>query len=358
MITRIPALYATTLYQASASLNVGADEILELLKEGERNGERDLYNSYPTRVLLKFPTDTLQEYAADSGNNFRLRLYCTEENYIPTSATFVTFPVSESWQQGTGRKFNVPSTTNGANWKSTDGEYLWMISESNARFFADFSTASSATNELGGGNWYYIESGSFQLSTTSSDVTCDVTQIVDKWVSGTYYPNHGFLIKFSGSTETDLRNYGQFKFFGPLTNTIFYPVIEILTEDWTYTGTLQEADYNCNLVMDSRFEGYGTQETARLQFICRDVYNLPSFAGGTNLRVLPSESWFEIKDLYSDEVIIKGDRTYTRLSRNSMGNYIDLPLVGFSPNRRYLMEVYSNFNGTEKHFTGMHFKVK
>lgn len=358
MITRIPALKAATIYQASASLNTGADEIMELTKEGNRNGDRNLYQSYPTRILLEFPTDTLQQYAGEEGNNFNLRLFATDTSYIPDSASFVVFPVSESWNQGTGRRFNVPSTSNGVNWKSTDGKNLWFVSESSGEFFADFSTASCATNEKGGGNWYFIESSSFQLFTTSSDVDADITDIADKWVSGTFYPNHGLILKFSGSTETDLVHYGNFQFFGPLTNTIYKPVIEIRREDWTFSGSLQEAEYDCRVEMVPRFEGYGTSETARLQLVVKDTYTLPSFTAGTNLRVLPSSSWYEIIDTYSEAVIIRGDQTFTRLSRNTRGNYFDLPLVGFSPNRRYQVKVYADFDGAQKEFVGMHFKVK
>lgn len=330
---------------------------MELVKEGNRSGEKRLYQSYPTRILLEFPTDTLRQYAGATGNNFNLRLFATDESYIPDSASFTLFPVSESWNQGTGRRFNTPVTTNGANWKTTDGDNLWMITESSGRFFADFSTASSATNEAGGGNWYYIESASFQLQTTSSDADADVTPIVDKWVSGTYYPNNGFLIKFSGSTETDLVDYGKFQFFSPLTNTIYVPVIEIRREDWTYSGDLQEAEYDCNVQLTPRFEGYGSSEIARLQVVVKDTYSLPSFSSGTNLRVLPSQSWYEVIDTYSEAVVIRGDQTFTRLSRNSKGNYFDLPLVGFSPNRRYQVKIYANFNGAQKEFSGMHFKV-
>ena len=74
----------------------------------------------------------------------------------------------------------------------------------------------------------------------------DVTDIVDKWWSGSY-TNYGFMVKRSGSVgnldstldEGSSTPMGTFSFFSRETHTIYQPKLEAVWDDsvWT-TGSL------------------------------------------------------------------------------------------------------------------------
>ncbi len=340
MIIHIPADNSSTIYSSTSSLNTGADEVLELVKDGERNGEIGLYDANPSRILFSFPTQLIRSFSSSS-NEYDLKLWLTDPTYIPNTASFQVFPVSESWFPGTGRRFNTPATEHGVNWKTRDGETPWMVSESSPTFFADFSTA-SFSSIAGGANWYHIESGTFELSSFSSGTVTDVTSIVDKWVSGTYYPDHGLVCKFSGSTEFDLTNRGHFKFFSARTNTIWNPVIAVKYSDWTFTGTLAQASYDCvaKLLIPHTVL---PNSTTLIQMLVKDATYVPTLTNLDNKFVLPEDSWWELQDYASEDPLIHGDRIYTKLSRNSSGNFFKLNTFGLARNRRYRIVIYSEF---------------
>jgi len=74
----------------------------------------------------------------------------------------------------------------------------------------------------------------------------DVTPIMNKWLDGTY-PNHGFIVKRSGSfgntnvnlDEGSQDRLGNFKFFSRNTNTIYPPKLEVEWYDTSWnTGSL------------------------------------------------------------------------------------------------------------------------
>ena len=74
----------------------------------------------------------------------------------------------------------------------------------------------------------------------------DVTSIITNWLDGTN-SNYGFLVKFSGSQETDSEIFGQLKFFSSNTNTIYSPKLEVRWDDHSpitgsVTGSLTALD--------------------------------------------------------------------------------------------------------------------
>ena len=78
----------------------------------------------------------------------------------------------------------------------------------------------------------------------------DVTDIVNKWISGSI-PNEGFMLKRSGSVgntsssleEGSTDRLGHYAFFSRDTHTIYPPKLEVVYDDSTFnTGSLSSLD--------------------------------------------------------------------------------------------------------------------
>jgi hypothetical protein len=102
----------STMYELTESLNTGLDEILEV-----SNYVTDLDGtlvSYNSRILLQFNITEISKSMAGatpeipSTAKFYLRLSTTKAEEIPISYSLETYPVSESWEMGTGRYYNFP----------------------------------------------------------------------------------------------------------------------------------------------------------------------------------------------------------------------------------------------------------
>ena len=54
-----------------------------------------------------------------------------------------------------------------------------------------------------------------------------------------------------------------------------------------------------------------------------------------NNKVLPATSYWSIKDLDTEEIIIDYDTTYTKISADTSGSYFDVYMSGLQPERYY-----------------------
>jgi hypothetical protein len=51
--------------------------------------------------------------------------------------------------------------------------------------------------------------------------------------------------------------------------------------------------------------------------------------------VFPTSSYWSLKDLDSEEIVVDYDTTYTKISCNTSGSYFDLYMNGLEPERWY-----------------------
>ena len=91
--------------------NTGQDEILELKKVF---WDRKFH--YPTRLLIKFDADEINNYitASNIPSSYKtnLRLWETKgTSGLSETYTVASYPVSESWDEGVGRESDDPKTT-------------------------------------------------------------------------------------------------------------------------------------------------------------------------------------------------------------------------------------------------------
>lgn len=211
-----------TIYEEKVDLNSGEDAILEI-SNSSFNDDIPYYNS---RILMYFDLSTLQSFIIDnsiSNPKFNLKLYASDLQELPMNYNVNVMPVSGSWINGIGKKYNDPYSTDGVSWKYKSGitqDDQWAVVSSS------FSTSSYKYNP-GGGNWYtsYICSQSFNGEV--NDILIDVSDIVNSWISGTI-ENDGFIIKGDSVYESITEQKSVITYFSKNTNTIFEPRIEML----------------------------------------------------------------------------------------------------------------------------------
>jgi len=155
---------------------------------GTVSGTMEVYEPYYTyynspelsRILVKFDLSNLSSSVA-SGNittnniKFYLKLKSTETDEVPTDYTIYAFPVSQSWNMGTGR-YSTGGNSIGVSWNytndnGTDASYWYGTGSNNVYSTTHdyFLTQSFATGSFSnqGGTWYYNVPNSFVQPTSS-----------------------------------------------------------------------------------------------------------------------------------------------------------------------------------------------
>ena len=335
----------TTLYEQSASMNTGLDEILEIKKD--TNSDGSVINV--SRALIKFDLTYISKSVASnlitsgSKTRFYLNLYDANSKELNISQTLYGYPVSQSWDMGSGRSDSNPKIEDGASWNykdNNDDKTLWA-------------------NVTGSGGTWYSGSGyeaSQSFTHEPKDLRMDVTDITWKWLSGTV-PNEGFMLKRSGSIgnasslveEGNTTKYGHFSFFGRDTHTIYQPKLEVVWDDSTWaTGSLSalSSDNLEDMVLYMRGLRPEYKENSKVKFrvIGRERYPEKSYAtsgystGYTTAKTLPSGStYYQLKDAYTEEVIVPFG-SGSVVSCDSTGNYFNLWMNGLQSERFYRIE--------------------
>jgi len=332
--------------ELSSSANFGKDEILELKKEYDKYALKGV-----SRILVQFD---LAEVSQSVRNNnisndtakYYLKLYGTEGNKDSTAEyVLAAYPLSQSWEEGTGKKFNNPVTKDGVTWDNTNESFAYA-SWSKAVF--DTNSTSGSRSTTGGGVWITGSNrqASQSFSYQSTDMEMDVTDIVTNWFSTTA-SNNGFVVKFSGSQETDTTTRGEFKFFSSNTNTIYWPKLEVRWDDHkpctgSNTGSLTQLTMSGlvdnYLYMKHLRKQYRETEKvkfrvgARKRYIQKTFSTSPQTVSGS---FIPEGSGsYSIVDIASGETVVPFS-AYTSMSCDATSNYFIQWLNGFSPDRIY-----------------------
>ena len=333
----------STLYEATHSMNTGLDAILEIRKDMNADGSV----IYVSRALIKFDLTYISKSVSSgliSNPTYYLNLYDGGSEELNISQTLYGYPVSQSWDLGSGHYSDFPLTGDGASWKYRDNDIAktqWV----------------SGSDDIGG-TWYsgsgYEASQSFTHE--PSDLRINVSDIVNKWLNSTV-PNEGFILKRSGSygnsntgsAEGNTTNYGNFKFFSRNTHTVYPPKLEVVWDDskWA-TGSLS-ALTSTNLE-DVVFYMKGLRkeykETSKVKFrvVGRERYPEKTFStsgystGYLTVKTLPSGStYYQIKDAYTEDVIVPFG-SGSKVSCDSTGNYFNFWMDGLQAERFYKIE--------------------
>ena len=327
-----------SIYSYYPEKNAGIDEILDLsvYKTIEDKGE-------VSRILISFDNleiqDILNRIIKLADYKAYLKLFLANASSIPLDYTIYCYPVSGSWNMGTGRISNIPSTTNGVSWK-------WRYENSGSIFISSTNEATSSyTNNIGGGSWYNNLSSTQSFNHTSNqDIELDITNMINY----NYYQN-GFIIKHSDLLEFNKDQPFETKYFSADTHTIYPPCLEFRWNDFSYiTGSLQQVD-NTNIIitLNNNKGEFHEDSVNRFRVNVRDKYPVRVFKTTslyTNNKILPPSSYYAIKDIKTDEFIIDFDPLYTKLSADISGNYFDLYMNGLEPERYYKVLIKSIIN--------------
>jgi hypothetical protein len=330
---------SATIYSFYPTLNTGIDEILELSTFESINDTNEV-----SRALIKFPTGEINLAMARVGTGSfasSLKLYLANAVSVPSQYTLEARALSQDWNHGTGRLGNVPITTDGVSWKFRNELDInpWQTSS-----FTTGTTGSySATGNAGGGNWWtssaLLATQTFDSKIVTKDIDLLVTQAVGAWHNN-IIPNYGFILKHSSSVEFSSASKFELKYFSEHTHTIYPPCLEIKWNDTSYvTGSLIPitSSYYAAVINNNKAE-YQQDSIQKFRVAVRDLYPSTTFRTSlsfANQKCLPSSSYWSIKDLDTEEIVIDYDFTYTKIGCDSTSNYFTVYMNGLEPERYY-----------------------
>jgi hypothetical protein len=340
----------TTIYSAYPTTNTGLDQIIEI----QNTTSSFSSSANVSRILLTFPTSVIRDVINnDVGNpsNFKayLKLFVANATSLPDQYTLNVFPVSSSWEVGTGRFLYNPPVTSDCTWIQRSNYVNWATSS-----YEPDTTGSYLSNNPGGATWYELYEGSqsFVINSTK-DTNTEVTDIVGNFYNGNL-DNNGFLIKMEDLYEFDNSSSFSLKFFSKDTHTIYAPQLEIRWNDTYYDrGTLTLlTNENTIVTLGNNIGEYNKDTVYRFLVNARQTYPARQFTTVsvyTINRALPSTTYWAIQDLDTGEYVIDFDTTYTRVSCTpTTGNYFDLYMSGLQSERYYKILIKSVFaNGSE-----------
>jgi len=326
--------YDASIYLQQPEQNTGRDELLEIGK---------LYYGSTidvARTLIKFDVSNLE---TGSGWKAYLNLKSANSEEIPLEYTIYANAVSQSWNMGTGTKFdNI--TSDGVSWYYKNGTNKWMDYTVTPNSYVSGSDTGSISNG-GGGTWYTASMASQSFSNEPDDIRMDVTNIVNLWVSSSL-SNNGFILHHHTSASIDSNDYGVLKFFSKETNTIYEPKLEIVWNDSIIaTGSLApvtgSAEEGYKVVFTNLKTKYQKDSLIKLRVKGRDMFPLKSFGTTYELdqnKYLPSTTYYQLEDYVTGEVIYPFG-TYTKISCDSTSNYFNMNLNTLPANRTYIIKL-------------------
>lgn len=309
--------------------NAGRDQILEI------GGYPDVNLTGRTnRTLIQFNSSDISsvlQTKVSGAFSASLNLYLATAKELPTSFTVNAYPISQSWVNGIGKKDDLPLNYSGVSWKYRDAQQnLW--------------------NNLGGDYITSSISGSqtFNLNDVK-DINMDITSIVSAHYSGSV-ANNGILLKIEDQYEDYTSSSINLKYYGRDTNTIFPPYVEFKWVDSTYSSTLDELGTDiATISIKNHREEYVDSDTVRFRLSARPKYPTRTFTTSSVYLTeykLPQNSYWGIKDEYSNEMIVDFDTTYTKISADNTSSYFDVYMDSFQPNRYYRLLVKTTLNGS------------
>lgn len=346
-----------TIYEAKLDSNTGMDSILEL----EHKKEAQKY--YNSRILIKFSQDEINDFLSTfnvTSASYYLNLYAAQIEESPIEVLIETRPISGAWENGTGNKGDNIPIKNGTSWKWRDfsGSIEWVTTGS--------LNGSYAFNSVTGGATWHTQS---EYKTTNSianiktDLDINVSTIFNAYASGTIQ-NDGLIIKFASASEGSNYGFYSYKFFANESNTIYSPKLKVIWDDSSYiTGSLSLIDTSKEFVVYSRIkEFYNQDEKTKIRLFARPKFIERTYATSSKYLInyrLPSSSYYEIRDTVTDDIIIPFHTVGTKISCDTTGNYFNLFMDNFQPERFYKILVKVKVSNFEEYILddNIYFKV-
>jgi hypothetical protein len=357
----------TTIYEGNvtSSINTGLDQILEVEKHVNSSGT----TINASRILIKFDysyiSSSVQSGTIPSDAKYYLNLYDASSEELAVEQSLFTYMVSGSWAGGTGTKDRDPALSDGASWKYRDNDTTkteW-VSGSTTQGGTWFTSSLAATYEV---------SSSQDLVYETRDIRMDISDLVKNHIySGSTYPNNGFIVKrqnlvtsqsmysifdpttATGSAEGNSTPQGQLKYFSRETHTIYPPKLEVEWDDSSFaTGSLtalSSTDLDrLKIYFNNLKPEYKEKSKVKFRFTGRELYPTRGFdttPAALTVKFLPSGSrslgqgtYYSVRDAETEDTIIPFG-TGSIVSCDSTGNFFNLWMDGFQPERFYRFEI-------------------
>ena len=348
----------TTLYSHPdrSEMNAGNDEILEIVKE---RGSTDNI-LYPTRIVIKFKNEEIKTVISDvigssTFNNIAtasLQLTASEPKNLISTLNLELFAISQSWDEGTGRYSNLPTSSNGASWKFRNNTTVateWTTASFGAGSTGSVENSTQLTQ--GGGVWYtgsgFTTTQQFLVGDTL-DTNFNVTDIVKKHSASLFasdsYPTgieyNGFLIKKPNTIEENISaSFGELQYFSVDTHTIHPPKLCFKWDDSVHnkqSSAKQSGELSISLYRNK--EEYNQNDEAIFRIHVRDKYPTRQFASSSNFLntgYFTTASYYSIRDAHTEQEIIPFDNNNTKLSADDEGMFFKIFMNGLQPERYY-----------------------
>lgn len=369
-----------TIYSEYPYKNTGLDEILELNLNLNSSpiGTSGSIITEVSRFLIQFPQTEINRivdnYVSGSWKSY-LKLYLADASTVPLDYSLECYPVSGSWNMGSGRSNNIPETQNGVCWEfqSFSGSIAWNTGSFGTGVTASF-ISTSYEYRPGGGTWFtgsnslnLLASQSFTYITTK-DLEFDISNAsllhysASKGLGG--ISNNGFIIKHTNYNEFQANSNVQLGYFSLDTHTIFPPQIELRWNDSVITtGSLPFiTDIDPVISIYNNKKEFNQNSVQTFKVYSRDKFPTKVFQTSSiylSNKYLPTSSYYSIVDLNSRETVIDFDDVYTKLSINSESNYFKIYMNGLEPERYYSILIKTVINGNELILDNdYYFKVK
>lgn len=322
-----------SIYLQQPDQNTGRDEILEISKIYYGN-VKDV-----SRVLIQFDLTELSSSIVDGTAELGIAELVLREaesitsNELALDFNLYAYPISQSWDMGIGTRFDEISG-DGVTWNQRTNNLAWLD--------GDYVSGSTGSFNGKGGTWYTASESTYEYSYNTEDVYMNITDMISGWLSGSI-ENNGLILKYDTALEDDTNEYGQLKFFSKETNTVYQPKLRIGWDDSTFiTGSLTELDADEISISYKRLKTkYKLGSTVVIRVFGRDMYPLKNYSnlyGYTDIKYLPSTTYYQVKDAITDEVIIPFSN-YSKVSCDSNGNYIKINFDNWEINRDYYLEL-------------------
>jgi hypothetical protein len=335
-----------TIYSLYPDKNTGLDEIIE--------SSTSVINASPfpqtSRFLVQFSDTEINDIIINkiSGSSWKayFKGFLSNLEGLNIDTQLKLYPVYGSWNMGTGKYNYSPEVQNGVswNWRSYSGSNAWIIGGYPANVTASYS------GTLGGGNWYYSSSNTTVLPiystqsftyTDSGDINADITNMVKAWYSGSI-ANNGLIAKQDVEFIYDENYQTKMQFFSRDTSTIYPPQLEFRWRDYIFntgssTNTILNTT-NATVALDENPGVFYPESINKFRVNSRPTYPARTFQTAsyfTKNYYLPTASYFSIKDLDTNEIVVDYDNQYTQLSADENGSYFTLYMNGLEPERYY-----------------------
>ncbi len=332
-----------SIYKGAITSNTGLDPILEISKyiSGSLSGSGS-FNI--VRSLIEFDVSSLTMGSVGSAHLI-LRVDQIEE--IPLQYTLYAYPISGSWEMGTGR-VSYDNQSYGVTWKYRDGnsQTVWGSGTITGSVYSTFEDGY-------GGIWYTTPVSTQSFYYQTGDTEMNILNIVQNWISGTI-ENNGIILKHSNTADLDQTEYGKIQFFSRDTHTIHTPKLRIGINDFVYsTGSLMNLNSADQLAVVPKLKtNYKVNTKNRIEIVGRELYptNTYNKVQQYKQRALPKTSYYEVRD-YLTNIIIIPFSDYSRINCNTTNiNYIDLDFTDWEINRDYIINFKIERNGSVDYF--------